>query len=146
MLKEEFEALAGYDVTYEDYKNIIEPMYMAVPDTMSKAEFVKCIDKKRFALPTKAQMVKEMKKIANYLFDNCGVASFYEEKEQLDKIAKTYAKRFYGINWGEDIDTFVFFTNEYAYRGCKTDRGCSYPKTLIIGRGYTEYERIELVK
>ena len=29
MMKHEFEALAGYEVSFEDYNNVIEPMYMA---------------------------------------------------------------------------------------------------------------------
>lgn len=41
MMKHEFEALAGYEVTYEDYSKIIEPMYMAIPESISKQEFVK---------------------------------------------------------------------------------------------------------
>lgn len=47
MMKHEFEELAGYEVSNEDYDKVIEPMYMAL--NMSKAEFVKCLDKKRFA-------------------------------------------------------------------------------------------------
>ena len=53
MMKHEFEALAGYEVSTEDYNNIIEPMYMAT--NMSKADFVKCIDKKRFQIVKKAE-------------------------------------------------------------------------------------------
>lgn len=53
MMKYEFEELAGYEVSSDDYNNIIEPMYMAVD--VDKREFVKMIDKKRFALKTKAQ-------------------------------------------------------------------------------------------
>lgn len=30
MMKHEFEKIAGYEVTNEDYNNIIEPMYMAI--------------------------------------------------------------------------------------------------------------------
>lgn len=46
MMKFEFEELVGYEVSNEDYDNIIEPMYMAV--NLSKQEFVKVIDRKRF--------------------------------------------------------------------------------------------------
>lgn len=48
MMKHEFEALAGYEVSFEDYNRVIEPMYMATE--LSKEDFVKCIDRKRFAL------------------------------------------------------------------------------------------------
>lgn len=46
MMKYEFEVLAGYKVSTDDYNKIIEPMYMATG--MNKADFVKCIDRKRF--------------------------------------------------------------------------------------------------
>ena len=46
MMKHEFEELAGYKVSSEDYDRIIEPMYMAT--NLSKQDFVKCIDRKRF--------------------------------------------------------------------------------------------------
>lgn len=39
MMKHEFEALAGYEVSFEDYNRIIEPMYMATE--LSKEDFVK---------------------------------------------------------------------------------------------------------
>lgn len=48
MMKHEFEALAGYEVSVSDYDNIIEPMYMATE--LSKEEFAKVISKERFAL------------------------------------------------------------------------------------------------
>ena len=48
MMKHEFEAIAGYEVSEEDYRKIIEPMYMATD--LSKEEFVKVINKKRFAI------------------------------------------------------------------------------------------------
>lgn len=51
MMKHEFEALAGYEVSTADYDKIIEPMYLAT--TLSKEEFVKVIDKKRFAIVKK---------------------------------------------------------------------------------------------
>lgn len=146
MMWKEFEELAGYEVSYETYSKVIEPMYMAIPETVSKAQFVKMLDKKAFALPTKKEMVKEMKKIAQFLFENCGISSYHEENEKLDKLAKSYAKRFFGIDWSNDTKSFVFFTREYAYCGSRTERGCTYPETLVIGRGYHEYERIGLVR
>lgn len=145
MMWKEFEELAGYEVSYETYSKVIEPMYMAVPDSVTKQEFIKMLDKKAFALPTKKEMVRKMKKIAGYIFENCGLRSYHDEEEELDKLAKQYAKRFYGINWTEDTTTWVFFTKRYAYCGVEQDRGCSYPKELVIGKGNYEYERITLV-
>lgn len=144
MMHKEFEQIAGYEVSYETYTNIIEPMYMAT--NVSKQEFVKMLDKKAFALPTQKQMIREMKKIANFLFENCGIASYHEEKEKLNKIAKEYAKRFYGIDWANDINSYVFCNTKYAYRGYVMERGCSFPYELVIGRKNTDYERIQLVK
>ena len=59
MMREEFERLAGYEVSLEDYENIIEPMYMATE--MSKQDFVKCINRKRFEVKAeKKQIIKVM--------------------------------------------------------------------------------------
>ena len=62
MMKQEFEALAGYEVSAEDYANVIEPMYMAT--SLSKQEFVKTINRKAFEVKHEAQKitvgVKEM--------------------------------------------------------------------------------------
>lgn len=143
MMHDEFMEIAGYEVSYEDYKNYIEPMYMAVPETVTKAEFVKMIDKKRFALPTEKEMIKEMKKIVNHLYEIWGHRTDYEAEAELDKIAKKYAERFWGIDWNRDTETFVYFHREYQYGG---HRGCSLPVELVIGRGYTEYKRIKLIK
>lgn len=43
MMWKEFEEIAGYEVSYEDYSKVIEPMYMAMPDSISKSEFVKML-------------------------------------------------------------------------------------------------------
>ena len=71
MMKYEFEALAGYKVSDEDYNKIIEPMYMAVE--LNKQDFVKCIDRKRFEVKVKTerQYINEIKKIAQFLYENC---------------------------------------------------------------------------
>ena len=53
MMKHEFEQIAGYEVSTEDYDNIIAPMYMAT--NLSKADFVKTISKKRFAVVKKEE-------------------------------------------------------------------------------------------
>ncbi len=55
MMKQEFEALAGYEVSAEDYNNIIEPMYMATD--LSKQEFVKTINRKNFEVKHEGKKV-----------------------------------------------------------------------------------------
>lgn len=142
MTKQEFESLAGYEVTFEDYNKIIEPMYMVTD--LSKQDFVKVIDKKRFALPTIAEMKKEMKKIAQHLYDICGRDYDSESLDRLEKTAKEYAKRVYGIDWVHDSATFVYFVHGYEFE--ELQRGCSYPKELHIGKGHTEFEKIQLIK
>lgn len=46
MMKEEFEAIIGYEVTESGYRNVIEPMYMAT--NLSKQEFAKVVNAKQF--------------------------------------------------------------------------------------------------
>lgn len=60
MMQHEFESLSGYKVSEDDYNNYIEPMYMALPESVTKDVFVTMISKKRFALPTKQQMKNQM--------------------------------------------------------------------------------------
>ena len=143
MMKHEFEALAGYEVSAKDYTEIIEPMYMATPDSITKQEFVKMLDRKRFALPTRKQIVNQMKKIAQYCAEMCEHCSCWKEEQELEKIAHDYAKRFYGLDWSNDMKVFAYFNREYAYP--EIGRGCTYPKELVVGYGEREYERITLV-
>lgn len=141
MMWNEFEEIAGYEVSYEDYTNIIEPMYNAT--NLSKQEFVKTLNKKAFALPTKKEMIREMKKIANHLAEICGHSTDWKAEQQLEDLAKKYANRFFGLDWGKDIEAYVYFNRGYEYTN---QRGCSFPRELVIGKGYFDYERIELVK
>lgn len=145
MMWKEFEELAGYEVSYEDYTNVIEPMYMALPEKYTKQDFVKMIDKKRFALKTKKQIENEMKKIAQYIFDNCGLKSYYEEEDKLNKLAREYASRFFGYT-NDDTKSWFIINRDYAYCGVRQERGCTFPEELVIGRDYTEYTRLALVR
>lgn len=144
MMWQEFEEIAGYEVSFEDYNNIIEPMYMALPN-VTKQEFVKMIDKKRFALPTPAALMREVKKEAKHLFEICGHSLDYDSERRMEAKAKEYAKRKYGLDWTNDSKVYVFFLKEYEFPSIQ--RGCTYPKTLVIGRmGNGEYERVTVVK
>lgn len=142
MMKHEFEALAGYEVSREDYYDIIEPMYMATD--LSKQDFVKCIDRKRFALPTKAEMLREMRKEAKHLCDICGRRCDFDSERRLESMAHEYLRRFYGIDWNKDSKAYAFFLKGYEYP--EIERGCTFPKVLVLGRGDNEFERIALVK
>ncbi len=48
MMHHEFEELAGYEVSYKTYTEIIEPMYMATK--LSKQEFIKTLNRKAFEM------------------------------------------------------------------------------------------------
>ena len=63
-MHKEFEEISGCEVSYEDYTNIIEPMYMAT--NMSKYEFVKTLNLKFF----KDRMPKPEKNIKRMLVRN----------------------------------------------------------------------------
>ena len=130
MMKHEFEALAGYEVTREDYDKIIEPMYMATD--LNKEEFVKCIDRKRFALKTKAELKRAMRKEANRLYEICNHCHDFESEERLEKLAREYATRFFGYDARLTRGVGYYIRREYQYPGM---RGCSYPADLIILSG-----------
>lgn len=144
MMWKEFEEIAGYEVSFEDYDKIIEPMYMALTN-VSKQEFVKMIDKKRFALPTPAALMREVKKEAKHLYEICGHSLDYDSERRMEAAAKYYAKRKYGLDWTHDSKVYVYFLKEYGWPTLQ--RGCTYPCTLVIGReGNGEYERVKLIK
>ena len=137
----EFEELAGYEVSYEDYTNIIEPMYMALED-VTKQEFVAMLDKKRFALPTKSKLIKEMKKLAQYCAENCGHFSCWKQEQELEDLAYKYIARFHGM--GNPC-----FNRGYEFPNLQ--RGCTYPNELVIWTRFADYgnykelERIKLI-
>lgn len=129
MMKYEFEQIAGYEVTVEDYDNIIEPMYMALPN-VSKQEFVKMIDKKRFALKPISKIEKEMKKIAKHLEETCNQFTDYEAKDKLNELAQELTNR---------IGAKGFIINEVMRWTCY------YPIAIeIYGHDYRTVRRIEL--
>lgn len=130
MMKQEFEALAGYEVSTEDYNNIIEPMYMAT--NLGKADFVKCIDKKRFALKPLKSIVKEMKKIAEIIEDACTHYSTYDLQEELSTLAGEYVSRKYG--------TYASFTTHEEMK-----QSCYFVKSIEIF-GTKDWETIENIQ
>lgn len=90
MMKHEFEALAGYEVSVADYDNIIEPMHMATK--LSKEEFVKVICKERFALKSREELIQEMKEIAGHLKKTCENFTDIEAEEKLETLAAEYKR------------------------------------------------------
>lgn len=136
MMKEEFEKLAGYEVSYNDYVNIIEPMYMATD--LNKVEFVKTINKKQFALKTRKQLLNEIKKIALEYENNCGTTGAYDEEKQLHAKLLEYANRFY-------LSDKVQYRYGFELPIC--ERGCMFPiQATILNHNYDVVERIKLVE
>lgn len=148
MLKSEFEAIAGYRVSDADYYGIIEPMYSATD--LNKVDFINCLNRKRFEIkvsnPTNPRtIIKTMRGIAQDIFEHCGQRSFGKEEEELDRLARKLAKEQYGVDLSDNKD-YIYFNRGYAYYGVLQDRGCTYPKELVIGRGDKEFARITLVE
>lgn len=130
MMYEEFEKLAGYQVSRSDYDNIIEPMYMAT--TLDKEEFIKCLDKKRFALKAPKSYIKEMRKLAAILKENCTHYTDYETKEKLDQVIKAYIERM-------DYRSVHFYLKEQELWSC------FYPVELEIF-DCISYETLETIR
>lgn len=136
MMKDEFEKLAGYEVSSDDYYNIIEKMYMA--SNLDKAEFVKTLNKKRFALKPLKAYIKEMKAIAEDRKENCTHYCDYEAEDRLHELAHEYADRKYGV-----------LPTGYRLVGVQIDTeqiwSCYYPSTLTI-YSFKDYHTIETIK
>lgn len=132
MMHSEFEALAGYEVSFQDYTNIIEPMYMAT--NLSKEEFVKCIDKKRFALKPIHAIEKEMKQIAKHLKETCTHFHDYETEERLYKLMDEYMER-KGL---KDIAGYTIESEQIW--------SCYYPKKIVIysKKDYRTFEEMNI--
>lgn len=135
MMQQEFEQLAGYEVSYEDYVDIIEPMYMAVD--LSKSEFVQCINKKRFALPTLKSIISKMQQCAESLYESCTHYTDWDTKEKLDGFIEEYIQR----RFGRLSNTITYGINE------KQRQSCYYPVSVDIydAKTYRNIERIDLL-
>lgn len=135
MMQQEFEQLAGYEVSYEDYVDIIEPMYMAVD--LSKSEFVQCINKKRFALPSLKSIISKMQQCAESLYESCTHYTDWDTKEKLNGFIEEYIQR----RFGRLSNTITYGINE------KQRQSCYYPVSVDIydAKTYRNIERIDLL-
>ena len=116
MMQQEFEKLAGYEVSTSDYHDIIEPMYMAV--NLSKQEFVKVVDKKRFALKTKSQIISEIDRKFVDGAVHCGFMSAKELPEGATPFLALSNGRIatcYFVNDGETITIYRPNPNSRLY-------------------------------
>lgn len=120
MMWEEFEKIAGYHVSYDDYKNYIEPMYMAL--NIDKTEFVKMINRKRFALRPSLAIQRDMKKCAESLKNTCTHYTDYETIDKLESLVKEYIKNVYG-----QYEIYLGFLYDYILI-----QSCHYPVSVEI--------------
>ena len=132
MMKEEFEKIAGYEVSYEDYNQIIEPMYMAT--NLNKEDFVQCVNKKRFALTPLKNIVKDMKEIAYHLMLTCVHYTDYDAIQKLNELVEEYIGR-------KNIGSCGY---RYTYGFRQT---CYYPLSVEIyyTKTYKTVEKIEIL-
>ena len=105
----EFERIAGYEVSVEDYNNIIEPMYMATD--LDKYEFVKVIDRKRFEVkheksPEQIQLEDKLKEELETINSDI---KYY--KDIIETLNEEYAK-----GWKTDIKIYKGRIKEFKNR------------------------------
>lgn len=136
MMWNEFEKLAGYRVSYETYTNIIEPMYMALPENINKEQFVKMLNKKAFAIRSVKEILKEMKPLAESLRESCDHYTDWETKGKIDALIDE-------LNKNSDPDISYMVCTETTLPDY---RGCSFPAYLVKYSNvtYHEYERYTL--
>ena len=143
MMWKEFEELAGCEVSYKTYTEIIEPMYMALPDGIDKRAFIGMLNLDALRLATRSEMVAAMRESARDICEKCGIVSTNTEKEQLHRLADKYASRFYGS------DAHAWIEEAVGYSGARltnTVRGCRFCDVLhIYAQDGAEYERLQLV-
>lgn len=138
MMWKEFEELAGYEVSFEDYTNVIEPMYMAT--NLNKREFIACLDEKRFSLTLKRKelkksLIKQMKEKAEEIKELCGHRDTYPEYAELRALAKQYIEEF--PEWRAPHHEFET-AKGYAY--------CTYITALVYyDEDWNEVSRVKLV-
>jgi len=132
MTQQEFEQLAGYEVAFTDYQDIIEPMYMAT--NLDKQDFVSCINKKRFALRPLTNIVKEMRECAASLKETCTHYIDNETQDHLDALVEQYIDRKY-----PNMDVDYRYEDEELW-------SCYYPVKVCIGsrKTYKIFEVINL--
>lgn len=108
MMYSEFCEIAGYEVKYEDYAKYIEPMYMAVPDSVSKREFIAMVNRERFEVKPLAKLAREIKKsLKNGVIPDATIREYATRKWGADCETGVYIYfrevRFY--QWGREVET-----------------------------------------
>lgn len=135
MMKEEFERIANYEVSDDDYYKILEPMYMALPNGITKENFVAMINKKRFALRSTLMIIKEMRATAKEIQANCTHFTDSENNEKLENLINEYIDQ---KNWKGLVDYIVYHGEKFS---------CYYPNRIEIydKKSYKTYQKIDLM-
>ena len=120
MMWHEFEMIAGYSVTQQDYEEYIEPMYMALGGEVTKQDFVQMVNKKRFALPDPAAILRQVRKEARRQRALCGTGAC--DMKPLREKAELYAER----KFGKGANVYFEYHIEYGYHED------FYPDVLVI--------------
>lgn len=123
MLKEEFEKISGIEVSDYNYKNIVEPMYMAV--NLDKKDFIKLLNLKALA-------EKSGRKNLKYLYD------------KFMKKAKEYNKKcFYCCDYNieNDIEDIMLtirnrYDKDYYFEKIMKNGVFYYESLVINGHRY----------
>ena len=135
MMYEEFMNLAGYEVSYKDYTEIIEPMYNAVD--LDKADFIKTLNRARFELEPLDKIHARMIKLAKQIKDNCTHYTDYNALDQLEVLAENYKNRLQAFN-------YQIVTEELLYNGCYHST-CYYPcRVIIYDNKYRTIRKLDL--
>lgn len=137
MMRSEFEKIAGYEVSYEDYTKIIEPMYNAVE--LTKQEFVKTLNRKQFDVnykkaQEKKALVRDLKELAEQMFAECGRCDTSETFSRLISKAQEYDIKFSPYGAKAEFER----AKGYGY--------CTYVKAIVwYDRDWNQVERLELI-
>ena len=91
---EEFIRIAGYEVSFETYKNIIEPMYMTT-DIIDKKEFCKSFSKKLFGIKSTDKLLKEINKTVKFMKENTDRQLQINAWKEFKELCEDYRKRTY---------------------------------------------------
>ena len=135
-MKAEFEKIAGYKVSQEDYDKIIEPMYMAT--NLDKFEFIETLNKDRFVLCTLEDYIEEMKKLAAHIRKTCDHYTDYDAENRLFEICEIIRDNF------RPYKGFIV-NRKYTLEHLGECRGCVYPASVeFYFEDYTTMLKVNL--
>lgn len=96
MLYEEFLSIANLtkdDITVWTYENVVEPMYMAAPDSMDRQAFVKLINLKTLITeyPNRNNTIRKIEKVAAECRELYGHTTLHTQEHELQELINELA-------------------------------------------------------